>query len=316
LPDDGRLLVSDYTTIAEQSETRLRFIRTISEGSNYKHCSPGSRVGILTNATSVKFTIYYNNLVALQESNFLIGYIYVDGISTTSFTNPAPGSAAEVIVNVEFLSIAERAIELVWPYGAGMDLLKVGISGDATVISLPPARPVTKIQFFGDSITHGFSATSISNTWAFKVANTKNYQMISSGYGGLTAQAAFGSLLANSDIVVVMIGVNNCAIQQDLVSFKAAYKSMLENIRTLLPAAVIYAVTPIYSGFSGGAIPLSDYRVKETEAVNEIADANTTLIDGLTLMTNSADRLSEPTGSHPNNLGASEIATNLAALIL
>ena len=318
LPNDARLLVSDYTTISEQSSARLRLIRSITEANDYRHCSPGSRVGISTDALAVRFTVYYSALVSRNDVQNYKGIILVNGIYETTFNNsnpyPADPDTSTVTVEITRTTNTTRKYELVFPFGTAIDLLSVDVSVDATVIQQPVARPATKLQFLGDSITHGFSVTSINESWAYNIAITKNMQLINSGYGSLQAVASYGNDVAACDAIVVTLGVNNYLGQQALATFKAAYKSMLQNIRTTLPSAKIYAVTPFYISTTPLAIPLSDYRTQESDAVTEIADGNTTLIDGLTLMTNSSNRLVTD-GVHLNDLGASEIATNLAALI-
>jgi lysophospholipase L1-like esterase len=314
-PNSVNLLVSDYTTISEQSSTKLSFLRSITEGNNYKYCSPGSRVGISTNAKAVKFTVFFNGFVTRLDAKNSVGLLYVDDVLVQTFTNPNLASLTTSTVEVEkiYSTTATRKFELIWPYGDGVDLLSVDVSVDATVIQAPSARPTTKLQFLGDSITHGFTVTNISTAWTFLTANAKNYQLINSGYGSLWAVGSYGSTVVACDAIVVVLGVNNYLSQQALATFKAEYKLMIENIRTTLPAAKIYAVTPFYISAAPLTIPLSDYRAQETDALAEIADANTVVINGLTLMTNSSSRLQD--GIHPNDTGAAEIATNLAALI-
>ena len=48
-------------------------------------------------------------------------------------------------------------------------------------------------------------------------------------------------------------------------------------------------------------------------AVAAFGDGNTSYVDGLSLMTNNANRLSD--GTHPNVTGSDEVAAALAAII-
>jgi hypothetical protein len=114
-----------------------------------------------------------------------------------------------------------------------------------------------------------------------------------------------------------MIGYNDWATNIALSTFQVAILAELQNMRTALPSAKIYAITPIYStnvGTNGNGDTLANFRTAMSSAFATWGDDNSTLIDGLSLMTNSADRLGDG-AVHPNDLGSTEIATALNAII-
>jgi len=315
LPADPRLLVSDYRTIVERSPQKLSFIRAITEANNFRYCSPGTRVGFNTNSLSVKINVFYNFLVTRLDARNYVGVILADGVEVATFTNPSTNTASATVETlVTFGSVATRKIEIIWPYGDGMELVNIKVVAGSAV-TIASARPTNKLLLLGDSITHGYSASKVTASWAYLLCGLKSVQMISEGYGSLTTVGAYGTTAATGSgayAVTVALGYNDFAAQTALVTFQTAYQLLLTNIRAALPSAKIYVITPIYST-STNTTPLSDYRTYIGNAVTAVGDGNTVLIDGLSLMTNNSNRLSD--GIHPNDTGSAEIATALAAII-
>lgn len=315
LPADPRLLVSDYRTIVERSPQKLSFIRSITEAHNYKYCSPGTRVGFNTNSLSVKINVFYNFLVTRLDARNYVGVVLADGVEVATFTNPSTNTASATVETlVTFGSVATRKIEIIWPYGDGMELVNVKVVSGSTV-TIASARPTNKLLLLGDSITHGFYTSKVTASWAYLLCGLKSVQMISEGYSSLRTVGSYGTSAATGSgayAVTVALGYNDFGAQTALATFQTAYQLILTNIRAALPSAKIYVITPIYST-STNTIPLSDYRTYIGNAVTAVGDGNTVLIDGLTLMTNNSNRLAD--GIHPNDTGSAEIATALAALI-
>jgi len=315
LPADPRLLVSDYRTIVERSPQKLSFIRSITEANNFRYCSPGTRVGFNTNSLSVKINVFYNFLVTRLDARNYVGVILADGVEVATFTNPSTNTASATVETlVTFGSVATRKIEIIWPYGDGMELVNIKVVAGSAV-TIASARPTNKLLLLGDSITHGYSASKVTASWAYLLCGLKSVQMISEGYGSLKTVGSYGTSAATGSgayAVTVALGYNDFGAQTDLATFQTAYQLILTNIRAALPSAKIYVITPIYST-STNTIPLSSYRTYIGNAVTAVGDVNTVLIDGLTLMTNNSNRLLD--GIHPNDTGSAEIATALAAII-
>ena len=317
LPNDGRLTISDYQTISDRSSTRLRFVRSVVDGQGYEHCAPGARVSFTTNATLAAFSVHFNDLVTRDDSRNFVAEIRVNGTSVATFTNPSGASGpADVVHSINMLG-GSKNIELIWPYGDGMDLTNIIVTAGASVSA--PSRPSGKIICQGDSITHGFWATRATQSWAFKLAEAKSRQLINLGYGGRAANASDANALAGTgaDRVLYMIGFNNFYPNTGVVAFQTAVQGWITNARAALPSAKLYLLSPIYStklaADYGHATELQAYRDSVLAAEAAAGDAETYYVDGLSLMTNSADRLSD--GIHPNDLGSSEIATALESII-
>ncbi|NEJ20092.1 hypothetical protein GR247_07900 [Rhizobium leguminosarum] len=308
LPDDPRGTVSDYAAISERSERRLRFIRPIPDANGYQHCSPGARYRLRTDATQITFQTAYNNLVGRYDSarNY-VAIVLVNGIVTATF-NSYDGT---YVLNL--VGATSRLIELVWPYADGMDLIGIVVNAGAT-FGTPASRPSGVLATCGDSITHGFSASKTTDSWAYTLAALKNRRMLNLGNGGAQAVAADGNALAGTgaDRVTYLIGYNNFVAQTPLATFQAAVEGWINNGETALPSAKIYIISPIYSP-NTNTITLAQYRTAVAAAVTAAGGANVTYVNGLSIMTNNVDRLVD--NIHPNNLGAGEIASNLAALM-
>jgi lysophospholipase L1-like esterase len=315
LPNDGRLLVSDYHTIAERSATRLRFSRPLADGSGYQHCAPGARVSFITNASSVRFRVAYNGLVTRTGSgrNF-VSVVLVDGALHSSFTNPLGEAGAAVVDHVVELSSLPRQYDLVWPYGDGMDLLAIILNAGASLFQ--GIRPLGKMVVAGDSMTQGFEATDVLASYALSLPAAKARQLINMGYGGRRCFASdAGEALTGTgaDRVVYLIGFNDFFGQVSLATFQSEAQGWITAARAALPSAKIYIVSPLYSPATA-AIPLSSYRSALQAAEGGVGDAETFFIDGLSLMANDLSSLA-PDQIHPNNFGMSQVWMNLAAQI-
>jgi lysophospholipase L1-like esterase len=315
-PSDARLLVSDYWSITEQSPTRLRFLRGITNGNAFQHCSPGSRVGFYTNAQVVRFRLYWNGLVTRDDVQNFVGGVLVDDVLEQTFTNAFGASGTgEAWETVDFgsASTTARKVELIWPYGDGMDLLEVQVSRGAAVIAAP-ARPTTKLVVAGDSITHGFNASNIFTSWAWQLAVAKGYQLINVANGSELVVAANANVLSETGAqhVIYAIGYNNFVSQTATATFQASLEGWLANARAELPDARLYVSSMLYTPNTNTITP-AQYRTATAAAVTAFGDGNTEYVNGLSLMTNSSDRLADTI--HPNDTGAAEVATAWASII-
>lgn len=318
LPNSTSFTVSDYASIAEQSASTLRFLRPITDGYDFQNASPGSRVSFTTTATSVRVSMFHNDLVRYTadiNNQFSIGAILVDGVEVKTYQWAQLWNETG-IVTIEFsLSAGSKTVTIVWPYWTGFELRKIEINTGATMTTV--SRPANKIAVCGDSISQGATASKVTTTWPYLLAIAENKQLVNIANGGATAVASQGSALSGlgCNVVTYMIGYNNFVAQTPLVTFQTAVQGWITNARAALPSAAIHVISPIYSP-NTNTITLAQYRSAVQAAELAAGDANTFYIDGLSIMTNNINRLYEgAAGVHPNDLGSSEIATNLAAIV-
>lgn len=323
-PNSTAFTVSDYSGIAEQTASTLRFLRTVTAQSDaYQNASPGSRVSFTTTATSVRVSMFHNALVTFSgaiNNNLSTGAILVDGVEVKTYKWNGLWNETGILTIELSLSAGSKTVTIVWPYWTGFELRKIEVNTGATMTTV--SRPANKIAVCGDSITQGSAASKVTTTWPYllTIPTAENKQLVNLGNGGQPVIAADGSGLSGTgcNVVTYMIGINDFYSQTPIPTFTSRVQGWITNARAALPSAAIHVISPIYSTTpatnpTSHPIPLDDYRAAVLAAELAAGDANTFYIAGLSIMTNNTNRLSD--GIHPNDLGSSEIATNLAALV-
>jgi lysophospholipase L1-like esterase len=310
-PNNAVFNYSDYCSVSVTS-ARARFSRPTADGQGLENTNPGARVRFVTNADSLTILLQYTNLLNFGNYNGF-GVVLANGAVVATFGRDK-GSAGPLNVYVNLGSVSSRTIEVVMPYCASVDFLGVNLPAGAT-LSAPAARPATKLAAGGDSITQGFFATQINTTWGEVLANAKGYQYVNHGYGGRQCQPADGTAIANlgGTMFSYLIGYNDFAAQLALATFKANYLSFLANFRAVSVGAKLYCITPIFST-NTNTLTLEMYRQQIRDALTSLGNPLNVLVEGLTLMTNNANRLFD--GIHPNDTGAAEIAANLNSIVV
>jgi len=320
LPNSTSFTVSDYASIAEQSASTLRFLRPVSSpGYDFQNAAPGSRVSFTTTATSVRVSMFHNDLVRYTDNinnQFSIGAILVDGVEVKTYQWAQLWNETGIVTIEISLSAGSKTVTIVWPYWTGFELRKIEVNIGATFTA--PSRPANKIAVCGDSISQGATASKVTTTWPYLLAIAETKQLINLANGGATAVAADANGLTGTgcNVVTYMIGYNNFVAQTVPATFQTAVQGWITNARAALPSAAIYVISPIYSPNTGATYQLSNYRSAVQAAELAAGDANTFYVDGLSIMTNNINRLYEgAAGIHPNDLGSSEIATNLSSIV-
>lgn len=321
-PNHASLTISDHSTISVQDATRLRFSRPITDGNGFQNAAPAARVSFVTTSTRLLLTVGYNGLVTRSESAsdvrgfFSVGSVTSGGTEVGTFSWPNLMTDVGTTQAVFALPSGSKTVSIIWPYWIGMDLLQIGLDKGSTFTAA--TRPATKLALCGDSITQGSRATKITAGFGYQLAQLKNWQVINYANGGAVANAAHATTAltgSGASRVFYLIGYNNFVAQTATATFQTAVEGWITNARTALPSAAIYVASPIYSP-NTNTITLAQYRTAVQNAETAVGDANTFYIDGLAMMTNNNNRLYEgASGVHPNDLGASEIATYLSTAI-
>lgn len=312
LPNNATFRVSDYCAMSVAAD-RMRFSRPTIDGQGFETANPGARVRFNTNSSIVQINLQYTNLVTRMDTYDGQGAILSNGIVVASF-NRAQGVAGPYQVRVDFGTTVDRLIEVVFPYCASVDFIGVdALAG--TTLTVPVDRPSTRFVATGDSITHGFAAVGVTASWPYKLGLSKGWQVVNHGYGGRSCIPADGTALASlsPSIATYLIGYNDFYAQLSLATFKANYKSFINNFRTVNTTTKLYCITPLWSSNSYGALTLEMYRTQIRNALTEIANPLNVLVEGAPLATGNVS--SFPDAIHPNDFGSSEIATSLAAVM-
>ena len=318
-PDDPSFGTSDCFSVSVSS-TRIRFTRPVSDGQGYEHANPGARVRFKTASRRIDVVLGYSNLITRPDIYSGAGAVYANGSLVGTFDR-GQGTAGDIYFSYDFLSTATREIEVAMPYCTSVDFKGLCVDPGAPVTE-PGARPTTRYLAVGDSITHGFNASSDRLSWPTLLAAAKGWQLFNHGYGGrvvtsFDAADAVNGMPAAPDVTTYLIGFNNCAVQQAQAKFRATYSCFISNLPSAVPIGRLYRITPLWTShypgdglITGGSLTIEMYRQTIREAVVAADDPLVFLIEGEPLATNSVTRCAD--GTHPNDVAASEIEGNLS----
>lgn len=309
--NDARIEDSDFAATLTKTAHSVSGVRPFSSG-DYQHANPGWRRRFKTAAKAV--FLHMENLDLVSGSFNGKGAIYVDGAFYQEFSTTQ--TAEHFAVRVDFPTAAQRTIEVVMPYSASIAFRGVSVPG-GTIAAPATRHTLPRAVFLGDSRVQGFSATRIDKTWPELLCIAKGWQHINLGIGSARIDANFGTMLGNADpdVAFCLLDFNNRTDQTALATFKTSYKSLITNMRAIKPGIKFYLIQSPWISAANDALTLTmaDYRQAEEDALDELADANNILIDGLALATNST--ASFPDGIHPNDAGMAEIAAAMAGLV-
>ncbi len=327
-PDDPKLSYSDCFKVdfvdAGQGVKAARFSRPGKSGAGYQHDNPGARLRFRTDAPGATVHLRYNELHVSKSARKPIGVYMIDGKLDPkwTFTTKQSGVQREVEnVDVPLKSPAKgfHTYEIVMPYGDAVDVLGISVPEGAEFEN-PPPRPKTRCAFYGDSVTHGFTAVSIAGTYPFLIAQTKDFQMVNLGIGGRGTAPDDGKLLASAkcDLAVVHIGVNDWQGGRPTETTQKNMVQFFKDFRTLQPNAWLYVVTPLWVSEkwkpSNPKFPLAGYRKAIEDALKESGIDKVVLLDG-TKMIDNDEKLFDSVLVHPNDAGFKQMAERIAKAI-
>lgn len=319
---DPRIQYSDGLHLhRDPVEGVVRFDRVIDgPGRGFRWDAPGARVRWRTDSAAVRVRLRYSTGHTGSSRNS-IGLYRVDGRSEDDWTFTRPASGAPELT-VELPVPGDRALhdyELILPYGDSIDLL--GVEGrPGARWSEPTPRPGTRLVLFGDSVTHGFTASRVDRSYAFQVAERLGWEMVNLGIGGRGTRGADGAFLAGveADVISIAIGVNDWQAGAELASFRANYEHLLADLRRGHPGVPVWVLTPLWVPPSwtpeAARYPLEQYRAVIREVVAARGDPQLRLVEGPTLIDPDA-ALFDPVAVHPNDEGFAQMAERLAAAL-
>ncbi len=327
--DDQRLEYSDYAVLefvndpAFPGQKLARLQRPLnSPGKGYNWDNPGARLRFATDAAAVTVRLHYNDKHISTSARNPVGLYYIDGRSADGwkFSTAAKTTLRKPeTVEMKLPSPGDgkaHDYELVMPYGDSVDVVGVAVT-DKAKFHPPKPRPSLRCAIYGDSITHGFTASHIGNTYAFKVAQLKNWQLVDLGIGGRAATAEDGTVVGKiaCDRLVVLIGVNDWQGGRPVALYKQNIRQFIANFRKSQPKTPVTFITPLWVSPSwkpaAAKSGLEDYRQALRDAVREIADPAISLVEGPELIDHDA-KFFDPVAVHPNDAGFEIMARRLA----
>ena len=315
---DGRIQLTDGLRRIIGDDGSVRFDRGIdTPGRGFRWDSPGTRMRWRTDSPETRAILRYST-GHLGSSRNSVGVFRVDGRSEPgwTFTRPAPGESRVVVPLPVPAGGALHDYEIILPYGDSVDLLGIEVRRGA-ILQVPTPRPAVRYLAFGDSITHGFTATDVTRTYAFAVAERNGWELLNLGIGSRGTRGADGARLASieAEFVSVLIGVNDWQAGAELEGFRRNYRELLAGLRTTRPDRPVYLITPLWVPPSwqptAARYPLERYREVIREEVAATGDPRLQVVEGPMLIDHD-DALFDPIAVHPNDSGFAQMAERLA----
>jgi len=328
-PDDPRISYGGYvrrelvTPSGEPQGKFVRFDRILDiAGKGYRWDSPGATIRFRTDATDLVAVLNYSDFHSSTTARNGIGAYSVDGVFKPewSFQSRQKGVLREPETVSAALSNGGASgvhqYELFMPYGDSVEFAGLRVNSEARFEPVT-AGPSVRYVAYGDSITHGFSASDISKTYPFLVAKEKGWQALNLGLGGRSSTAADGKLVGalKADVVTVLMGANDWQGGVPLERYRTNMVAFFANIRSAQPETPVYLLTPLWVHSSwnppGKITDLENYRKVLRELAAARKDSNLYVIEGPELIDSDLS-LFDRVPVHPNDKGFAMLAERLA----
>lgn len=273
---------------------------TAVENDDYYVTSSQSSLTFNTSATSVTINSY-NSVYSTDSSLATLG-VYVDnsynsqvllgasGYRNNSVTLPAGNKILKIVTSP--LSRSGGPPQPVlgsWPISiaANAKLSRMSVSNSNSLL------------IYGDSIAVGGNATNYyTDPWAMKIREIAPYPVALEAWGwralnddcsNSTDRAAFVSKIVSRSPTKIWlaIGTNDFGLNRSsAATFQTNYAALLDDLKTALPSAIIYAQSPLIRGNEGSAntfgSTIANFRTAISNAC--VGKSNVTYIDGLPIL--------------------------------
>lgn len=327
--DDKRLEYSDYANIEfianpdKPNRAIARMSRPLnSPWKGYNWDNPGARLRFRTNAKDVTARLIFSDKHISNSARNANGVYRIDGKSSPDWTlRSRDRKTKREVENLDLrLPVpkdgAFHDYEIIMPYGDAIDVAGVSVS-DGAEFQTPTPRPKRRCAIYGDSVTQGFTASSVDQTYAFRLAELKKHQLVNLGIGGRSSRASDGNVVGKipCDQLVVLMGVNDWQGGKPLDTYKKNMSEFIVNFRKHQKDTPICFVTPLWvpPAWRPKRVtnPLEAYRQVLRDVVKNAADPNITLVEGPELIDHDP-KLFDRVAVHPNDAGFNMMAQRLA----
>lgn len=195
---------------------------------------------------------------------------------------------------------------------------KEGIIRSVQLIGATYAKPheyPVKLAFYGDSITQGWNSEKDSQSYAYLVSRFFDADSRIYGIGGTTFIPAFPEDTGyRPDAVIVAMGTNDYGRNKTMEQIQTSCAAYLKAVAEANPGSKLICVTPIWRWVGlnvKAAGTLADVR-REIARIAE--ESGFIVVDGLTMVPHRFEYYADK-GTHPNDLGFSIFALNLAKFL-
>lgn len=301
-----------------------RFDRILDMGGKgYRWDNPGARIRFRTDATSVKALLYYNDLHISTSARNSIGVYRIDGESKPEWTFRTMATQVKrepesvVVTMMPGAAAGFHDYELILPYGDSVDFQGVEVNAEAK-FETPPARPAKRYLAYGDSITHGFTASAVDKSYAFLAAQKNGWQIVNLGLGGRASTPSDAKVVTSlkADVISVFMGANDWQIGRPPEQYRTNMMAFFDGIRADQPTVPIYYITSLWVAPSWNpkaqVADLEAYRQVAREIVSARKDPNLFIVEGPEMIDHDV-ALFDATPVHPNDKGFAQMGERLAA---
>lgn len=328
-PDDKTVAYSDFVHMEfvpspmNPTLKLARFDRILEMPTKgYRWDNPGARIRFRTDATSVKALLYYNELHISTSARNSNGLYLIDGAGKPEWTFHTKAlqpkrEPESVTVSMIAGTPGFHDYELILPYGDSVDFQGVEVNPEAR-FEAPRTRSATRYVAYGDSITHGFTASAVNKSYAFLVAQKHDWQIINLGLGGRASTASDAKIITSlkADIISVFMGTNDWQGGVPLEKYRTNMMAFFDSIRVSQPNVPIYYLSALWVAPSwnpkGQVAGLESYRQVVRDIVAIRKDPNLHLVEGPELIDHDI-ALFDAVPVHPNDKGFSQMGERLAA---
>lgn len=281
-------------------------------------CTPGVRVNFRSDATRIKMFINYREPCRDDEDVGCGRFgLEVDGILFANNLGSSIEGGPQIYSIFNQAKPKPHDFSLIFPYTPAVVFKGLYLSG-GILLDPPPKRPPFLYVAYGDSITQGTSASTVTNTYPYLLARQMGWSVINMGFGGQRTTAEDGTQigLLGGNLVTLAIGVNDTG-SRSLADVERNYTGLLENLRSLQPAVPIFVITPLWVWYedrpNGLGLYPEDYRNIIRTVVMARNDPKIYLVEGPDLVPH--DDIYFFDGYHPNDAGFALYAQHLADAI-
>ena len=314
-PDDPNLTYRGYVNATIDS-SRAHFDRLPVVATGQFH-SPGVRIDFVSDATRIDVRVDYIGTFGTSGAGQF--RVEVDGVLTAAMIGSDSAIGVQSYTVFQQPSPTPRVFSLIYPFASNVDFLGLDIEGGTlALLGAPPAPPGFLHVAYGDSITHGFYATSIAEGYPYRVARAEAWSQINLGFFGQNVDPVDGTLVGSlgGDLVTLAIGVNDWFYDTPVATFLANYAALLDNIRAVQPDVRILALTPIWTDRDGllnqAGMTVEGYRqaIRDVVLPRTTTDPELYLMEGRVLVPPGTSFV--PDGVHPNDAGFAFYAAALS----
>ncbi|WPJ97140.1 SGNH/GDSL hydrolase family protein [Coraliomargarita algicola] len=204
-------------TLEGQPVQSLQFNRRIRlDGKGYGWDNPGTRIAFRTDASEITAYLYYSENHSSTTARNSVGIYSVNGHSESEWTFKTAATSkvrSPEIVAIELPyphTVGFHDYELTLPYGDAAEFIGLNLNSGAALETFTSKRALRYVAY-GDSVTQGFTSSRVDRSYAYRLAEQKNWELINAGYGGRSSAPEDAKLIASlsPDLATVLIGVND-----------------------------------------------------------------------------------------------------------